>query len=571
MSLALALVYESQIKPHTIVYISSQVKPGKVEEGTADEDSFIGMSQVSHNQSQLLRGQNITLLMIMNLTTWSYLHSLKMPRGDSFYSKAKPKGNSLGLLDNPKQKDWLSDDILQLLHKHKPQVQYKAGECVPHENAFLAFSSVFPATKHGKGGREWDNAYQLEQAVTKLGDWYGCALKFDGTTIHCACSLTAKQKKKQAQTIQEDRSNLFLPHGDDSSKRKRESQSSICCPWFLKYSRISNRGGQGKADTPVRVTQVNFEHNHTLSKEMIIRAKRQCHQYTVPLPSCIEIMKLSKHGPIPIQILRGYMQDLYPNTQVITAQMVGNLRIPGVELRRAFEPASMEVAPENIYNDPAMAKIFEEAIIEIFMGDDPNEFELVRIMELVKKSQPNGYDYRVYRGVDGRPRGVIQMTPFQKKSDIRYGDVLSMDAQLKYRNTLGWVYWSMTGTNNFNTIANSCDSLTIAETDHFQAFAIRAKAEMSGRPLSSQKIIAVDGKTDMNYIRQQIPGKFDNNFNNYGSSILYSPIHLVSELPPAPHCLIIRDHYHLKNHIFPKAVGDALWDSIKEHPLAALQ
>ena len=106
-----------------------------------------------------------------------------------------------------------------------------------------------------------------------------------------------------------------------------------------------------------------------------------------------------------------------------------------------------------------------------------------------------------------RPMGVIQMTPYQKMMDLRYGDVCACDAQMKYRNSLGWIYWSCSGSNNNNKLNNFCDALTLQETDHFLAFALRARCEMSGRPLSSLRVIAVDGKMSEEYLRSHLPGK----------------------------------------------------------------
>jgi len=42
----------------------------------------------------------------------------------------------------------------------------------------------------------------------------------------------------------------------------------------------------------------------------------------------------------------------------------------------------------------------------------------------------------------------------------------------------------------------------------------------------------------------------------------------LSEL--SPDCLIVRDHYHLKNSIWPKQLGENLYNHIKEHPKSAL-
>ena len=415
----------------------------------------------------------------------------------------------------------MTDNLLKHIESRRPRQVYKAGEQIPHKVFTDVMNDLFPATSHKQGGMVFENAYQLEQAVTTVGDWYGCGLRCSGTAILCACGKTQKQQKDDLDKHQRDCSDFSPQQKDNPCKRNRSAQSDLECPMFIKYTPLTKLGSGKKIDTPVRITSTNYIHNHGLSKEMLIRAKRQCHKYSVPMQSCLEIMKLSRHGPIPIKTLRGYMQELFPNTQHISAKMVGNLRlkmeqlarkypnvnaIPGTDLKRIFEPSSMEIAPENIFEDPVMALAFEEAMIETLIGSDPSSFELIKIMERVKSAQPDGYDYRVYRGEDGRPRGVIQMTASQKMNDLRYGDIGAVDVQHKYKNSLGWVYWSMTSTNNNKKITNFCDSLTLSETDHFQAFALRAKCEMSGRPISSIKVIPVDGKTSEDYLRKALPG-----------------------------------------------------------------
>ena len=131
-------------------------------------------------------------------------------------------------------------------------------------------------------------------------------------------------------------------------------------------------------------------------------------------------------------------------------------------------------------------------------------------MNKMKEKLPSGYKYHVYHGDDHRPRGVWQSLPSQQYKNIRFGDVVSCDGQLKYKNTLGWIYWSMSGTNGEKKLENFCDSLTLVECDHFQVWAIRKTYETSGRPLNTIKVIAVDGKLSEEYLRTQIPGKYPN-------------------------------------------------------------
>ena len=329
--------------------------------------------------------------------------------------------------------------------------------------------------------------------------------------------MTTKQKSKRADEILRTVS-TFADIESEPKKRKRESPSHMDCPFFIKVSPKRTQGSNRETER-VRITNVCLHHNHDLNKDTVISSRMACHQYSVPLSACITLHQLSRHGPIPTITLRGYLQDLFPNSVHVTSLMVANLRaklkkihivypksedVPGSSLRKIFDPSSLEVAQENVFDDPIMANIYEEAMIEVLTGDDSKEFALKSIMENIKSTQKNGYDYRIYYGDDGRPRGVLQMTPAQRNNFQRYGDVMSMDAQHKRRNRLGWIYFSASTTNNNNKIVNFCDCLTLSETDHFSVFAIKSICEMGGRNVSFIKYLGVDGKANETYIRSNL-------------------------------------------------------------------
>ena len=86
-------------------------------------------------------------------------------------------------------------------------------------------------------------------------------------------------------------------------------------------------------------------------------------------------------------------------------------------------------------------------MIEALAGTYDDHFKVVQVMNKMKEKLPAGYEYYVYHGEDHRPRGVWQSLPSQQYKNIRFGDVVSCDGQLKYKNSLGWIYWSMSGTN----------------------------------------------------------------------------------------------------------------------------
>ena len=430
-------------------------------------------------------------------------------------------GRKVKAKEKSADKDWLSDELLSKLEARRPTNTFKAGDVVPPPQFLSAFTALFsPPARHIKGEYEYENVHQVTQAVRLVAHWYGFGIKLHGTTISCCCSLSSKQKAAKAKEHCQS-SSTFAELESAKSMRNRESLSQINCPFFIKVSPKKVQGSSRETQR-VRITAVCFQHNHPLNKDTVISSRMGCHQYSIPLQACITLVSLSRHGPIPTITLRGYLQDLYPTTVKVTATMVANLRVklkkiniefpksedvPGSSLRRLFDPSSLEVAQENVFDDPVMAKIYEEAMVDQLIGDDPNDFALRSICEAIKTTQNNGYDYRIYYGEDGRPRGVIQMTPAQRQKCQRYGDVMGIDAQLKRRNRLGWIYFSATGTNNNKKINNFIDSLTLSETDHFSVFAVRSMCSMAGRPLSTIKFIGVDGKANEIYLRKNLPGE----------------------------------------------------------------
>ncbi len=73
-------------------------------------------------------------------------------------------------------------------------------------------------------------------------------------------------------------------------------------------------------------------------------------------------------------------------------------------------------------------------------------------MEKVKQCQDNRFDYRVFYAEDGRPAGMMYMTPYQIRPYLTYSDLSLLDWQLKRKNTYGWVFCGPAGTNNNKTI-----------------------------------------------------------------------------------------------------------------------
>jgi len=211
--------------------------------------------------------------------------------------------------------DCLTDDTITHLETKKTPRQYHAGEAVLHYSLADAFETLFPPRSRGQDGYQYYNQYQLQQAVIKVANWYGFAVKCSGTQIICACSESHKQLSN-AKKIQHQNSSTFFPDNDVQQKptRKRESAPDVRCPFFIKVGPIWE-SGTSKANRQVRITSVFFQHNHQLRKDAIIEAKCQSHQYSIPAEVCLTLISLSRYGPIPTKMLRGYMQEQYSPTQ----------------------------------------------------------------------------------------------------------------------------------------------------------------------------------------------------------------------------------------------------------------
>ena len=434
---------------------------------------------------------------------------------------------------NANDVDWINEDILNMIEPFKPQETLNAGDSADLLAAQHAFDSIFKP-KLGESFI-WTNQYQVEQTARRVASWYGFTTKVSATTIICGCSKSLNQKKRELDEIKKhsdcalNSDTNFMPE-TQRKKRNRDPMSSNDCPFKISCTRVPRDGGfKGlkKEQISVKATNINSFHTHSLNKELLIKAKRACHQYAIPIDFCTGLIKMMDCGPMPTLTLRTYLQTQFPNSQRVDATMISNFRmkcrslklkygdvehIPGSEMKRVFEPDSLEQIPEHFDSDPVFAEIWRKSMQEVLVGigrDPTEEFAILKVMRKVKECQPLGYDYRVFtHSSDSRPSGVLHMTPYQIKSFIRYGDVLSIDGQAKRKNTFGWSYCGTGGKNNNNELVNFNDNLVLAEGTEFFAFILRAMCEISGRPLHTIKIITVDGKLEEDLFRRLLPGQY---------------------------------------------------------------
>ncbi len=280
-----------------------------------------------------------------------------------------------------------------------------------------------------------------------------------------------------------------------------------------------------KIEKPVKIVSCNFKHNHPLNKQMLIKAKMATKQYRIPPEACYTMLHLIEDGPVHPLHVKNFLKRFYPNSVDISHQMMFNFRLKCKELQQkfgslqnvpteqahaVFDKASLENAPEHWDTNPIYSQVFKQTMQEVLLGS-PEEFDgqiaIVKIMEKVKLCRKKGFDYRVFYEEDQHPAGVMYMTPYQIRQFLCYRELLSLDWQLKRKNTYGCVISQSAGTNNNKKLVHFAHSFMIAELLGFANFLLKSICEISGRDINSTTLIAMDGKFDQESFQEAIPGK----------------------------------------------------------------
>ncbi len=186
----------------------------------------------------------------------------------------------------------------------------------------------------------------------------------------------------------------------EKSKRSRIALSLIGCPFKLGVCLVTSKDKiTKKIAKPVKVTPFNFTHNHVLNKQMLIKAKKSSFQYIIPPEACQTMQFLMQDGPIHPIHLKNFIKLFYPNSQVVTHQMMFDFHLKSKDLELkygslgnvptdaandVFDPTSLENAPEHWDSDPKHSQVFKDAIQEILLvpiEDFDGQIAFVKIMK----------------------------------------------------------------------------------------------------------------------------------------------------------------------------------------------
>ncbi len=114
------------------------------------------------------------------------------------------------------------------------------------------------------------------------------------------------------------------------------------------------------------------------------------------------MLKLIEDGPIHPLHVKNFLKQFYPESQVITPQMMFNLWLKYKDLQQkygllgnvptdasnaVFNPLSQENASEHRDTHPVYSKVFKKAMQEVLLGsveEFDRQIAIIKIMEKVK-------------------------------------------------------------------------------------------------------------------------------------------------------------------------------------------
>ncbi len=122
---------------------------------------------------------------------------------------------------NPKEINWISDDIESKMAPYKPKDILLGDGEVEESVAEAAFLAIFAPTP----GQTfvWVNQYQVEQATRIVASWYGFAISSSAQTIFCSCGKPHTTRPKNGPISDVDFHTVY----DNDSKQKTKQDFTL--------------------------------------------------------------------------------------------------------------------------------------------------------------------------------------------------------------------------------------------------------------------------------------------------------------------------------------------------------
>ncbi len=109
-----------------------------------------------------------------------------------------------------------------------------------------------------------------------------------------------------------------------------------------------------------------------------------------------------------------------------------------------------------------IASICTEILSDV-LRDSNSSYSLEKYLRSLKDHN-SYFNYAISRDMTGHATGVVWQTECMRKSWIRYGDIIFLDAKKKQINSLSWPYIGPCGVDNENRVCLFCESIVLEES-----------------------------------------------------------------------------------------------------------
>ena len=307
-----------------------------------------------------------------------------------------------------------------------------------------------------------------------------------------------------------------------------------------------------RINAPVKISSCTLMHSDEClpGTDYQALAKKSEGAYAINPVAMLEVLKVMSCGPIHNTTLRHWLREVghIPLTVGISSSDLYNFRKRAILFTQrenksmTWQEAKALVMCKSLDNhEECMFGLIDnigsicQKVFEEVMKEPSNGYDLEVYLRDLKQCT-KGFDYSVAKDKFGQTTGVTWMTPAMRKSWLRYGDIMFLDAKLKKMNVLSWPYIGPCGIDNENRVCLFCESLVVTES--FDAYTFVLNSLFGFEPARSKKSIKVI----------------------YGDCIFNDSLLISLGLEAQ----LFYDHYHLLNRIWPENLGDNIFLHVQD-------
>jgi hypothetical protein len=308
------------------------------------------------------------------------------------------------------------------------------------------------------------NFYQLRQFSSLFAGYWGFHLSTSNNwALKC---FFGKRTSKQHQSVVSPR-----------SQRQRTSLKSGC-----KFEVVAAPNPRCKEQqrhrTPVRISRLTLEHcgicNPGIKEQTMAKKAAGAYMGNLDLSKMEHIVEMINGGGVSTRSLRNLLKDHLPPLCTITPDDVRNVRMRALKYSLEEKPLDKDAAEKIILFKPldedeniillhsdACRKKVAEFMREVLQDTDQG-WKVLGFLDRVKAGTP-GFDYRVKKDDTDRPTAIVWMTAGMRRSWIRFGSTIFLDAMKRKLNSLHWPYIGPVAIDHEKRVVPLCECLCLEE------------------------------------------------------------------------------------------------------------